>query len=382
MSGIISQLQNPILDFLSADEIALLKRTMLSKFAEDEQESFVRLCQRTRLDPFTKQVYATKRYQKERQNGEYKKVPVLVPVTGIQGLTAVADRSGQYDGCEIHWCGPDGVWKEEWLSLDPPAAARCKVYHKNRHRPEVAIARWDGYAATQWDNDSKRWILTDFWQRMPDYMLGKCAKAAALRGAFPDQLSNLYIREELDSQITEADAESAADIAAERLKEARDKAQLAADLRDEKSAHSAPQSVLGPATPPPQQPPRDEGDIDFGPSGVLPPPAQWPTQPAPPPPPLSVVPSVSAETQTEVQTAVAESAPDPTWWKEHVIRGVEHPRFKGKKIGELQKAEMSMIELQWIPAVREGWEDATDLQRDDFKAFEAAVAFYQIQRPW
>jgi hypothetical protein len=34
----------PLPDFLSESEVALLKKTMLKQFGEDEQESFIRIC--------------------------------------------------------------------------------------------------------------------------------------------------------------------------------------------------------------------------------------------------------------------------------------------------------------------------------------------------
>src|SRR6267142_2722850 len=123
-----TQMAQPLLDFLSKEEVALLKRTMLSKFPEDEAETFIRICQRTRLDPFTKQVYATRRYNKVKDDsGDTKKVPTLVAVTGIMGLTAVADRTHDYDGCEIFWSSKDGEWKSEWLADEVPEAAKCIV---------------------------------------------------------------------------------------------------------------------------------------------------------------------------------------------------------------------------------------------------------------
>ena len=150
-------------------------------------------------------------------------------VAGVMGLTAVAVRTGQYDGCEIAWIGPeqDGKWREEWLEPDPPAAARCKVYHKNRNRPEIAIARWKGFVGQTFDYDTKTWYISDFWEKLPDFMLAKCAKAAALRGAFPDQLSGVYIQEELESGVTEETEPIPADedkYVQARAREAADKA--------------------------------------------------------------------------------------------------------------------------------------------------------------
>jgi hypothetical protein len=46
----------------------------------------------------------------------------------------------------------------------------------------------------------------DGWRKMPDVMLKKCAEAAALRRGWPEDLSGLYVEEELDrSQVIDAD---------------------------------------------------------------------------------------------------------------------------------------------------------------------------------
>ncbi len=71
-------------------------------------------------------------------------------------------------------------------------------------------------------------------------------------------------------------------------------------------------------------------------------------------------------------------APPP--WQEHVIEGVKHVRFHGRKIGELNAAELAIIEQQWLPAIREQWDDATDAQRADANAFEPAIAFHKMQK--
>jgi hypothetical protein len=60
-------------------------------------------------------------------------------------------------------------------------------------------------------------------------------------------------------------------------------------------------------------------------------------------------------------------------WKEHVILGINHVKFHKRRVGELNAAELAIIESQWLPAVREQWDDATDEQRADAAAFEAAM---------
>jgi phage recombination protein Bet len=361
-------------DFLSKEDIALLKRTVLAKFPEDEQETFIRVCQRTRLDPFTKQIYPTRRYQKVRdESGGQKKVPTLVTVTGIMGLTALAERTGNYDGCEIAWAAKDGAWKAEWLEPDPPAAARCIVYHKRHSHPEVGIARWESYVGQQWDNESKTWYITDFWQKMGDYMLGKCGKAQALRGAFPDQLSNVYIREELESDITDSDSETTA-ISSDEQKIIENR------RREEEIKKSGKFELVKPKEPtaPPPTPEQmaEPADVHKLPAKPDKPEAKSPAPAEPPQAPAGV--------PDNIDMSPAESPAVELGWKEHVIAGVTHIRFKGKKIGELNPQELSIIENQWLPAVRQNWDDATDDQRADARMFEAALAFHKMgpEKPW
>jgi phage recombination protein Bet len=366
----------PAPPFLDEAEVALLKRTMLAKYPEDEQETFIRTCQRTKLDPFTKQIYATRRYNKVRdENGEVKKVPTLVIVTGIMGLCAVAERTGQYDGCQISWSAKDADWKGEWLAEEVPEAAKCIVYRKHRTYPEVGIARWGSYAGQSWNNQTKQWEISEFWSKMPDYMLSKCAKAQALRGAFPDQLSNIYIREELESNITEAETESVT-IPSDEQKIADNRRKEEEIMASGKFQVVEQKPQVGPKPTPEQMAEPIEGHkIPEKPKiAPVPPP---PAPPAAPPEGAKAVPENSdlLSPSTEVK-----DAPPP--WKDHVILGVVHVKFHKRKVGELNQAELAIIEKQWLPAIREQWDDATDLQRADAEAFQRAIAYYKMEKPW
>ena len=366
-------------DFLSKDEVSLLKRSKLAQFKEDEQEEFIRVCQRTKLDPFTKQIYPTRRYTKIRdENDQQKKVPTLVTVTGIMGLCALAERTHEYDGCQIAWAGKDGVWKDEWLEADPPEAARCIVYHKRHTHPEVGIARWNAYVGQQWDNQSKTWYITDFWAKMGDYMLAKCAKAQALRGAFPDQLSNVYIREELDSDISDSDSETTTIPSDE---------QKIIDNRRKEEAIKASgkfEQVVSKTTTPLPTPEQMAEPADVHKLPPKPDKAEKKVPQAPPPAAGVTEDNINMEPVPERQASpsegsVPEAAPS---WKEHVITGVQHVRFKGKKIGELNSDELAIIENQWLPAIRGQWDDATDEQRTDAGMFESAIAYYKMAKPF
>jgi phage recombination protein Bet len=399
MNG-ITNYQTPVPDFLSKEECELLKKTVLKAFPADEQESFLRICQRTKLDPFVKQIYATKRYQKVRdENGNVKKVPTLVPVTGIMGLCAVADRTGHYEGCEIFWSGPDGIWKSEWLSDEYPAAAKCVVHRKGRTHPEVAIARWFSYVGQNWDADKRQWVTSEFWDKMPDYMLGKVSKAAALRGAFPDPLSNVFIREELDSNISDAEAETEA-IPADEAKIAENQRR---DEQDKKAPPPGVKIIQGtgkkPTPPEALEPALEQDKIPAKPK-----PTSAPAKPVP----VAVSKAEVPDTSDDLDMSSPGSAPGPAEeqepaaqplsseavaagavvpesaapWREHVIMGVQHVKFFKRRVGELNAVELGIIENQWLPTVRQQWEDATEAQRADANAFEAAIAYGKMAKPW
>lgn len=77
--------------------------------------------------------------------------------------------------------------------------------------------------------------------------------------------------------------------------------------------------------------------------------------------------------------------PAETSWRNHVILSVTHPEFHKRKVGELNAAELDIIETQWLPAVLEQWDEANDAQRADAAAFEAAIAYQKnikIVKPW
>jgi hypothetical protein len=69
-------------------------------------------------------------------------------------------------------------------------------------------------------------------------------------------------------------------------------------------------------------------------------------------------------------------------WKSHVIMGLRHVKFHKKRIGDLNQAELAIIENQWLPKIREQWDAASDEQRLDAERFEAAIAFYKMAKPW
>ena len=162
------------------DQVQLISSTIAPGCTNDELRLFAYACQRTGLDPFSKQIYAIKRGGK------------MTIQAGIDGLRAIAERTGQLDGSHTEWCGEEGEWADVWLSSKPPAAAKTTIWRKGSQHPFVGVARFADYNAGQ-----------GLWSKMPTAMIAKCSEALALRKAFPADMSGVYTTDEMQQADTE-----------------------------------------------------------------------------------------------------------------------------------------------------------------------------------
>jgi phage recombination protein Bet len=112
------------------------------------------------------------------------------PFVGIDGMRAVAERSGQYDGREIDVelaKRPDGREK--------PVKAICRVHRKDWSLPLVEEVWFEEAVRKRKDGQPTR-----PWVEMPITMLRKAAEERALRAAFPLQLSGVYGEQEAPTE--------------------------------------------------------------------------------------------------------------------------------------------------------------------------------------
>lgn len=186
---------------LTTEQIELIKRTICKGASNDELQLFIHYCNKSGLDPLSRQIYAVQRWDSKLQKN------IMAIQTSVDGFRVIAERSGVYEGqVGPFWCGEDGKWTDVWLKQECPHAAKVGVWKKGFREPTYGVATWAEYC--QYD---KKGAVAFMWQRMPNLMLSKVAESLALRKAFPHDLSGLYTQEEMAQSIVADDKTSSHD---------------------------------------------------------------------------------------------------------------------------------------------------------------------------
>lgn len=151
-------------------------------------------CRARNLDIFKKPVQIVPIYDKKRGG----MVDTVWP--GIAELRTTAMRTGSFAGFDDTAYGPMIEEKLGELSVRYPEWAQCTVYRliAGQRVPFVGPkVYWIETYATGGRNTK---APNSMWAKRPRGQLEKCAEAAALRRAFPEEIGNEYAAEEVEGQ--------------------------------------------------------------------------------------------------------------------------------------------------------------------------------------
>lgn len=156
----------------------MIRDTYANGASDAEFAVLMEIARARRLNPLLRQIHFVSRWDNEKRR------PVWTAQVSIDGLRAIAERTGKYHGQD----------EPEYIDDANGALRLCKVrvYRNDWTRPAVGIAYWEEYVQTTKDGGPTR-----MWARMPHVMLAKVAEALALRKAFPEDMSGLYAPEEM-----------------------------------------------------------------------------------------------------------------------------------------------------------------------------------------
>ena len=158
-------------------------------------------CKARNMDPFKRVVHIVPMWDSN------KNVYVDTIWPSIAELRITAHRTGEYGGCDETEFGPlitedfEGQTKNGKIkkTVTFPEWARLTVYRIRNG----AVAKFVG-PRVKWLESyatiGKTDVPNDMWSDRPEGQIEKCAEAAALRKAFPEELGNSYAAEEMEGK--------------------------------------------------------------------------------------------------------------------------------------------------------------------------------------
>jgi phage recombination protein Bet len=171
-------------------------------------------CMARHLDPFKRPVHIVPMWNAKLRC----EVETVWP--GISELQTTAARTGEWAGMDDARWGPEikrtfngrkkevdrktkrETWVDFSVTLSYPEWCSVTVYRlvKGERQAFSEQVFWEEYYATQgkWSD-----VPNDMWSRRPRGQLLKCAKAASLRAAFPEEMGSTYAAEEMEGKDTD-----------------------------------------------------------------------------------------------------------------------------------------------------------------------------------
>lgn len=156
---------------------------------DKEVAMYVQLCKAQQLNPFLKEAYLIKYSDKQ---------PASI-VVSKDAFTKRAEAHPQYDGMKsgIIVMSKDGKITEREGAFHLPnenvVGGWARVYRKDKKTETYDSVAYYEYAVRDGNGN-----INTMWRTKPATMIQKVAEVHALRKAFPERLSGMYVEEETD----------------------------------------------------------------------------------------------------------------------------------------------------------------------------------------
>lgn len=174
---------------------AALTQIGLKDAPNADRAVFLHQCQRTGLDPFSRQIYMIGR--RERVQGTRDDWTTKWTIqTGIDGWRVIRDRAERREGVRgllsrFTYYDHDDNERKVWTRPEPPAAIEVTYTVRDRNgveTPYTSVLRHDEYVQTNRDGQP-----VAKWATMDVHMLEKCTEADVYRKAFPQDFSGIHL---------------------------------------------------------------------------------------------------------------------------------------------------------------------------------------------
>lgn len=174
-----------MIDF-TPEQQKLIKDSFLAGASDQDAKVLIEVAKAKGLNPMLNQIFFVSRWDSSKKPPRY----VWSFQVSIDGLRAIAERSGEYQG--------QGEPVFEYEADGTLRSCKVAVYRKGWERPCVGVAFYKEYVQYRTDPgaDGKP-VPMALWKTKPHVMLAKCAEAQALRKAFPLETGGLYAEDEM-----------------------------------------------------------------------------------------------------------------------------------------------------------------------------------------
>lgn len=192
---------------------ATLRKAIAPPTATDAEVDYFKLwCERTGLDPFTKQAYLIERYDSATNTKKHE------PMAAEQGMAALADSMPDFRGMRsgVVYAGDEFLIDETEQTVHHKWTPADRAKNGNRVLGAWAHGKRDGreteitYVTLDSRIAKKRdGTATKFWATDPAGQLRKCARADQYRRLYPNLFAGAYVEGELREDAIEVEVNDA-----------------------------------------------------------------------------------------------------------------------------------------------------------------------------